>query len=107
MEHRNGSRAPIAIPVELWRGGKRYGCFLSGNISHGGLFLNCCGRLKKGDVLTAKIANASANANDNFSNHHQLKVMVVQTSDRGVGLMWADCNMPFFSQLEGMLSAVA
>jgi len=103
MEHRNGSRAAIAIPVELLRGNKSYGSHMSSNISHGGLLLSCCGALKKGDVLTVRIANNSGRSNF----RHQLKVMVVHTSERGVGLMWADYNVPFFNQLEVMLSEAA
>ena len=103
MEHRNGSRAPITIPVELLRGNKSYGSYMSSNISHGGLLLECRGFLKKGDVLTAKITNKS----DRTYYHYQLKVMVVHTSEQGVGLMWADYNIPFFNQLDIMCSAAA
>lgn len=103
MEHRNGRRAPIAIPVELLRGNKNYGSYMSNNIGHGGLLLDCRGILKKGDVLTAKIANNSGPAHY----RHQLKVMVVHTSEHGAGLMWADYNISFFNQLEIMLSAAA
>ncbi len=103
MEHRNGSRAPIAISVELLRGKQRYGSVMTSNISHGGLLLNCCNDLKKGDVLTAIITNNKGRSHY----RHQLKVMVVHASERAVGLMWADYNIPFFNELEIMLSVAA
>lgn len=102
MEHRNEGRTSMVIPVELLQGSENYGIYLTSNISHGGLLLSCHGILKKGDVLTAKIATSSGS-----TNHYQLKVMVVHTSERGVGLMWADYNVPFFNQLEVILSAAA
>jgi len=103
MDHRNGSRAPIAIPVELVRGDTSFGCFMSSNISHGGLLVNCSRPLKNADCLTVKIADDTSRS----GYRHELKVMVVHNSESGVGLMWADYNVPFFNQLEIILSAAA
>lgn len=130
MEHRNGSRIAVSMPVELLHRGQSCGSFESSNIGHGGLLLNGRGALKKGDFLTAKIANniinggaraSKAGGNKSNSNvakknpdtsskpsdYFQLNVMVVHKSASGVGLMWVDNNIPFFDSLGLMLSSAA
>lgn len=107
MEHRRGSRKSAVIPVELFRDGKSCGRYYSTNIGHGGLLVNCHGALKKGDVVFAKMPNIVSDTIDGSDYLHNIKVMVVHESNRGVGLMWADYNIRFFNQLEVMLSKVA
>lgn len=119
MEHRNGSRVTVSLPVELLRHGQSCGRFKSSNIGHGGLLLNGRGTLKKGDFLTAKIANNTINdhkkvnrirnnkVREKPSDYFQLKVMVVHKSPSGVGLMWVDNNIPFFNRLRLMQSSAA
>ena len=103
MEHRNGSRKPVVMPVELSRSDKNYGHFMVANIGHGGLLLDGHGPFKKGEFLTAKIANTET-ASPRF---HKLNVMVVHNSDSGIGLMWADYNIPFFNKLDQLISTAA
>lgn len=103
MEHRNGSRIALRLPVELFSEGTSYGSFMLSNIGQGGFFINCQEVLKEREVLSAKIAS-------NFSGSSQyyfLKVMVAHSSEQGAGLMWVDNNRPFFNALDFMISAAA
>ena len=100
MEHRNGSRVSASLPVEILHDNKSYGCFMAHNLSHGGLFLDCCGMFKKGDFLTVKITSNS----DEPPSYYFVKVMVIHSSEQGLGLIWADYNLPFFNALDFMLS---
>ena len=103
MEHRNGSRIPLNLPVELFSQGKSYGNFMLSNIGRGGVMLNCRGLLKKREVLSAKITSNVTGS----PQYYWLKVMVAHSSEQGTGLMWVDDNRPFFDALDFMVTAAA
>lgn len=129
MEHRNGNRVAIKLPVELLRCGRSFGRFMSHNIGRGGLQVNCRGALKKGDFLTAKIAKKAVSqrqaktakgsqiktakgsqtetAKGFDGNYYQMKVIVIHCSVDGVGLMWVDGDIPFFHTLDRLFSTAA
>ena len=103
MEHRNGSRIPLSLPVELFSQGTSHGNFMLSNIGQGGFLLNCQGKLKKREVLSAKITSNVAGS----PQYYWLKVMVAHSSEQGAGLMWVDNNRPFFNALDFMVSSAA
>lgn len=121
MEHRNGNRVAIKLPVELLCCGRSFGRFMSHNIGRGGLQVNCRGALKKGDFLTAKIAKKAVSqrraktakgsqtetAKGFDGNYYQMKVIVIHCSVDGVGLMWVDGDIPFFHTLDRLFSTAA
>ena len=92
MEHRNGSRFPIKLKLEVWQGDRPRGQFITRNLGQGGVFIGDCEfKSSAGELLTLKISKASQpGAQDRF-----LKALVVHQSKHGIGLMWFN-NGPDF-----------
>ena len=102
MEHRNGRRIPIQLNVQLWSGDTHCGTYISSDIGYGGLRLKVSPDvIKEGDFLSAKIKTGQPNQ----EKEHDLKLMAVHQSERGLGLMWAGCDEPFFYALDTILTA--
>lgn len=98
MEHRNSSRIPWKEKIELINKGNSCGSFTSGNLSYGGLFIDRLNGLSLGKMLTVRILSNLS------SQHYDLKAMVVHQEPDGAGFMWVDYNVPFFNELDQMLS---
>ena len=100
MEHRIGRRIAISVEVELWNGHQRCGCYTTGNIGAGGIFVKHCeDAIGHNDFLTAKISSCTFSGAASRS----LTALVVHKSENGAGLMWADYDANFLSTLEDEL----
>lgn len=100
MEHRIGRRIANSVEVELWSGHQRCGCYTTGNIGAGGIFVKHCeDSIRHNDFLTA-IINPGAFTGDA---PNSLTALVVHKSESGAGLMWTDYDANFLSTLEDEL----
>lgn len=100
MEHRIGRRVAVSVEVELWSGRERYGCYTTGNIGAGGIFVkHCQDVIGSNDFLTAKISPCVFSGDTPRS----LTALVVHKSESGAGLMWADYDANFLATLEDEL----
>ncbi len=107
MEHRNGLRLPLNLEVELWRSGRKCGCYRTGNLSSGGLFIENCHQLRVGDFVLAKLKTTQlSNPRANVT-VMPVKALTVHVSGRGAGLMWADWSESFHRVLDNLTKAAA
>ena len=102
MNHRNDLRLPLILEVELWHDKHKYGSYKSSDVSCGGIFIEGChNKLAGGEFVTTNIKVASKEpGRSNSVESFLMKALVVRTSARGVGLMWATDNEPFFRLLD-------
>lgn len=93
MEHRNGRRVKLTIPVELWHGGHCLRECISYDFGQGGLglFGGDASALREGDLVTVKVA---AGASMDERPAVRKAMLVYQGGDR-LGLMWADIDPGF------------
>ncbi len=104
MEHRSGLRLKKTLHVDLWKGSRKLGTYLSNNISFGGLFVENCGSvLEEGDFLVAKITVDAFAGPQQF----EMKVMVVHNSEKGAGLMCADHHLAVNRALSNTMTIAA
>ncbi len=97
MEHRIGSRTPLKLPIDLWRGKRNAGQFVSRNVSHGGIFIDhCSNNLQPGDFVYLKFCTCFRGQ----PHEYRMKALVVHQSASGAGLMWAGSNAIFHQELE-------
>lgn len=97
MEHRNGRRVKLAIPVELCLGSHRLRDCLSSDFGQGGLSLaDEDSSLCEGDLVTVKVAAGALKGERPMVR----KAMVVYQHKGRLGLMWADVDPDFFAGLK-------
>ncbi len=104
MEHRSGLRLRLRLHVELWKGCRKLGSYLSNDIGFGGLFVEKCENvLEEGDFLLAKVTVDTVEGPQQFD----MKVMVVHKSGNGAGLMRADSELAVNRALTNIMMKMA